>query len=62
MVTSLLRFFGIVKDTSELDKFDPIFGLPKRSLREWLSHNPELKNKYKSKLVARSWGNHRRGL
>jgi hypothetical protein len=59
MLKSLLRFFGIVKDDSELDNFEPIYGLPKRSLDEWLSRNPAFKEKYESELMARSWSNHR---
>jgi hypothetical protein len=62
MLKSLLRFFGIVKDNSDLDNFDPIYGLPKRSLDEWLSRNPTLKTKYESELMARSWRSHRQSL
>ena len=54
MVKSWLRFFGIVKDTRELDKFERIYGLPTRSLDEWLSRNPALKQDYEAELLARS--------
>jgi hypothetical protein len=60
MLKLLLRFFGIVKGNSELDNFDPIYGLPKHSLDEWLARNPTLKKKYESELMARSSRNHRR--
>lgn len=60
MLKLLLRFFGIVKDDSILDNFDPIYGLPKRALDEWLSRNPKLKKEYESELMARSWRSHRR--
>ena len=54
MIKSLLRFCGIVNDKTELDQFDPIYGLPTRSLDEWLSRNPALKKDYEAKLLARS--------
>lgn len=54
MVKSLLRFLGIVKDTRGLDKFEPIYGLPTRSLDEWLSRNPALRKDYEAELLARS--------
>jgi hypothetical protein len=61
MFKSLLRFFGLVNENSEADNFDPLYGLPKQSLDEWLSRNPMLKREYASELAARSWRNHRRG-
>ncbi len=60
MFKSLLRFLGLAKKSSEPDNFDPLYGLPKHSLDEWLSHNPKLKREYASQLAARSWHNHRR--
>jgi hypothetical protein len=60
MLKSLFRFFGIAKESAELDKFDPIYGLPKRSLEEWLSRNPTLAKEYKAKLTARSLATDRR--
>jgi hypothetical protein len=53
MFKSWFRFFGIGAHSSELDKFEPIYGLPKRSLDEWLSRNPLLKQEYEIELVAR---------
>ncbi len=57
MFKSLFRVFGIGADESELDKFEPIYGLPKPSLDEWLSRNPELKKKYDIELAARLQNN-----
>jgi hypothetical protein len=54
MIKSLLRFFGIVRDQRALDKFEPIYGLPTKSLDNWLSHNPALKKDYEAKLLIRS--------
>ena len=52
MFNLLFRVFGIGIDSSELDQFEPIYGLSKRSLDEWLSSNPELKKKYDIELAA----------
>jgi hypothetical protein len=60
MFKSVLRFFGLAKKSSERDNFDPLYGLPKQSLDEWLARNPKLKREYASQLAARSWHNHRR--
>jgi hypothetical protein len=54
MVKSLLRFFGILKDERGLDKFEPIYGLPPRSLDEWLSRNPGRRTDYEAELRVRS--------
>jgi len=43
MVNWLLRLFGIIRGEGGLDKFEPIYGLPTRSLDEWLSRNPALR-------------------
>ncbi len=53
MFKTILRAFGIGADPSELDKFEPIYGLTKRSLDEWLSRNPELRKKYDIEMAAR---------
>lgn len=53
MLNPFYRFFGIDTDSKELDKFEPIYGLPKRSLDEWLSRNPKLKKEYERELAAR---------
>ncbi len=54
MIESLLRFCGIVKDKERLDEFESVYGLPVRSLDEWLSRNPALKKDYAAKLLSRS--------
>lgn len=54
MCESLRRFFSVGNAPTELDAFEPIYGLPKRSLDEWLSRNPRLKKEYDAKLRARS--------
>lgn len=53
MFTSLFCLFRSRKGSSHLDNFEPIYGLPKRSLDEWLSRNPRLKEQYEKELVAR---------
>src|SRR4051794_33343579 len=53
MIKSLLRFFGIIKDEGALDQFEPIYGLPTRSLDEWLSRNPGLQKEHEKELKAR---------
>ncbi|MCA9147205.1 MAG: hypothetical protein KDB05_30725 [Planctomycetales bacterium] len=60
MIKYLMWFLGLIADDredSELDKFEPIYGLPRRSLDEWLSRNPALKKDYEAKLRAHSLGN-----
>jgi hypothetical protein len=54
MLKSFLRFLGIVKDKRRRDESDPIYGYPKRSIDDWLSHNPVLKKEYEAKLRIRS--------
>lgn len=52
MLKSLFRFFGIVKDSPELHEFEPIYGLTRPALEDWLSRNPILKQEYEAKLRA----------
>jgi hypothetical protein len=60
MLKSMFQFLGFDKgDTKYLDAFEPIYGLPKRSLEKWLSRNPTLKKEYEAKLAARSIRNDR---
>ena len=54
MIKSLLRFLGIIKDEMGLDQFEPIYGLPKPALDEWLSRNPALEKDYHAELLIRS--------
>jgi hypothetical protein len=53
MLRSMTSLLGLGKKPTELDKFEPIYGLPKRSLDEWLSRNPQLKKDYDEELAAR---------
>jgi hypothetical protein len=53
MFNALLRWLGFGTDRSELEAFEPIYGLPTRSLDEWLSRNPQLKKEYEIELAAR---------
>ena len=57
MFKSLMLYLGNFSKTSELDKYEPIYGLPRRSLQEWLSYNPLLKKDYEAELLARSLPN-----
>lgn len=50
----MIRFFTTDSDSMDSSKFEPIYGLPKRALAEWLSRNPTLKAEYEKELLARS--------
>lgn len=54
MIDWLLHFFGIIRDERGPDEFEPIYGLPKRSLDEWLSRNPALRKDYDAELLIHS--------
>jgi len=54
MIKALRRWFGSMADTSELDRFEPIYGMPKQTFDAWIAHNPKLKKSYNAKLSARS--------
>jgi hypothetical protein len=32
--------------TSSADEFDPVYGLPRRAVDEWLARNPQLQREY----------------
>jgi hypothetical protein len=53
VVNPFLYLFGLGRDAAELDQFEPIHGLPQRSLDEWLANNSQLKKKYEVELSAR---------
>ena len=53
MFNALLCCLGFRTDRTKLEAFEPIYGLPKRSLDEWLSRNPQLKKEYDIELAAR---------
>ena len=50
MIRALLRMFGLVDSDADPAKFEPVFGLPKRSLDEWLSRHPSMRERYDAEL------------
>jgi len=56
MIKALRRLFGQMVDNSELDKYEPIYGMTRRSRDEWISRNPRLTKDYNAKLLTRSLG------
>ena len=53
MLKSLSRLLGIAQKRPEPPEFEPIYGLPRRSLDAWLARNPKLKQEYEAKLKSR---------
>lgn len=54
MLNLLRRLVGAHTARNAADEFDPLYGLSKRSLDDWLSFNPQMRAEYESKLNARS--------
>ena len=54
MLSLLRRLVGAHTARNAADEFDPLYGLSKRSLDDWLSFNPQMRAEYESKLNARS--------
>lgn len=54
MFKPLMRYLRNFSKASDIDKYEPIYGLPRHSLQEWLSKNPLLKKDYENELLARS--------
>ncbi|QDU26747.1 hypothetical protein ETAA8_18280 [Anatilimnocola aggregata] len=52
MINSLYRTRTAAADEKELERYEPIYGLPKNSLDEWLACNPLLKQEYQARLRA----------
>jgi hypothetical protein len=52
MRNALLRFLES-RRAKELSRFEPIYGLPRRSLDAWLARNPQLRKEYEIELAAR---------
>jgi len=50
----LMQCLGFDTHDKELDKYERIYGLPRKSLDEWLSRNPVMKREYEAELRARS--------
>ena len=49
MIKTLRRWFGLMVDTSELDRFEPVYGMPKQAFDAWIARNPKLKKGYNVK-------------
>jgi hypothetical protein len=50
MLKFLRRLFGAHTERNAADEFDPLYGLSKRSLDDWLSFNPQIREAYESQL------------
>ena len=47
MLKQLARLFGLTPESASTDtEFDPVYGLPKRAIEEWLERNPRLREEY----------------
>jgi hypothetical protein len=47
MLRWLLKSFGFDRDSSaEQSPYEPVYGLPRRAVEEWLARNPRLKEEY----------------
>ncbi len=46
----LERLFGKADRSAPADiEYDPVYGLPKRAVEQWLEHNPQLRQEYEIK-------------
>jgi hypothetical protein len=54
MIIKLLQLCGLVNSPTTADDYDPVFGLPKRSLEEWLARHPSMRPKYDAELKLRT--------
>jgi hypothetical protein len=51
MAKRLARFFGLSAESVPANReFEPVYGLPRRSVEEWLARNPELRATYEAEL------------
>jgi hypothetical protein len=49
MWRSLLRLAGLSGGThSTRDQYDPVYGLPRRAVEEWLARNPKIREEYEA--------------
>ena len=54
MLNWLGRLFGKAgESTSSATEYDPIYGLPRQSVEQWLAHNPGLREAYDAELRQR---------
>jgi hypothetical protein len=51
----LLRLARHTRHEATLDKFDPVYGLAKEAIDEWLSRNPALKQRHEAELTRRGF-------
>ena len=49
----LLARLGLVSDRDPLDAFDPVYGLAKSAVEDWLSRNPLLSRQHEAALRRR---------
>ncbi len=54
MFGTLRRLVAISSTPRELERFEPIYGLPHRALQEWLSQNSQLRQDYDIELASRA--------
>lgn len=54
MIRKLLRWLGLLNAEADSGRFEPVYGLPKWSLEEWLSRNPALRENYAADLARAS--------
>jgi hypothetical protein len=54
MLQFLSRLFGVRTARDASDGFDPLYGLSKRALQDWLLFNPQLRKGYESALRTRA--------
>lgn len=56
MIKNLLRRLGFLNAEPYSGRFEPVYGLPKQSLEEWLSRNPSMRERYADDLARASKG------
>ncbi len=50
-----MRLFGRSGGADSIrDRYDPVYGLPRLAVEEWLAHNPKLREEYEAVLRARA--------
>jgi hypothetical protein len=54
---SLLRLVGLSAGTDpDRDQYDPVHGLQRRAIEQWLERNPAIRDEYETDLRARAAG------
>jgi hypothetical protein len=55
MIQALCKLLGISVDPASLHtEYEPVYGLPKRAVEEWLARNPQLNEEYEAQLRQRT--------